>query len=226
MHGVLLAWQRPHNIPPIIAGMLKGGCQHVTVWSNCPELATKQLKSQLYRKFKEAVAVIGQGENIYTLGRYLAVKQVNAEYIATCDDDCLVPNWQELFQRCRHEHKLVANIKSGHFRRYVGPNKWVHPFDGGVAYEALVGWGAVFPAVYLDRLQLYTDAYGTDELLKRKADRIFTMIQARQHELVLKDVLDLPGSVGRNALFRRSDHYTLTEAAQKRVCELLACIKS
>ena len=61
-----------------------------------------------------------------------------------------------------------------------------------------------------------------DELLHRKADRLFTMLLNRHHNVLPMDAEELPGhSDDDTALWKRPDHGRLTDEARKRAWQLL-----
>jgi hypothetical protein len=220
--GVLLAWRRLDNLHPIIAGMLEAGMHEVIVWSNRSRGTTHTIRDMLRGWFGHAnVIVFGSDANLYTGGRYAAAELANTPLVATCDDDCLVSNWDELVEAAECTQRIAANIKPGHYEHYVRAGRWTHVYQGGVAYEALVGWGAAFPKSTIRRLDLYLRKHHIDNLFDRKADRLFTILQNREHTLLQRNVRDLPGATGDEALYRMADHWEMNRLAQQRAIEIL-----
>ena len=228
--GVLLFWKRPENLLRVIDRMLaEKWIARIVVWSNRSKLTTARFRTMLRNRFPLCPPeVIGSGTNVYTFGRYLAMQAAETDLIVTCDDDCVVDNWHDLACTQAKSGRLVANIQPRHYDHFVGRG-WTHPYSGGVAYEALVGWGAAFDRSTTLVLDRYIAKFGVDALLHRKADRFFTILQNQEHALLRHAVENLPGCEGAEALYHLPDHWTLNREAVQRSVEILeaeACMKS
>ena len=213
--GVLLAYRRLANIRRIVERMRSvDWISEIIVWSNATEGETRRL-----RKDMPDVLVLSNGRNVYTLGRYYAASAARTTLIATCDDDCLVRDWDRLRDRCMKTGRVACYIAPMHFAH--GKTYWVHRYSGGIAYETLVGWGAVFIKSAINVLERYVHDRGTSELLMRKADRFFSILQGTQHETIVQEPKHLPGAFGDEALFRRNDHWRLNKMAVNEAIDYL-----
>ena len=147
----------------------------------------------------EGANVIGVGRNVVTYGRFLAVNHAKHSVIFTQDDDVVVRNVPQLFSRFLSQHKK--------------------PF-------LQLGWGSVFNRDWIHVLNRWIDCYGEDELLCRKADRIFTTLYGA-HDPIPGDFERLTDPVtGRDSdrdahsLWLRDDHKLLTNTAVEKALAL------
>lgn len=109
-------------------------------------------------------------------GRYVAGLWACNSIIYTQDDDAItVPE-----QICAEYEpgKLACNMKPGHHEAYRGTGM------------ALVGHGAIFDQNMID-LSPYVDKYGTDELLYRECDRVFTYLHRDKQKWLALPITDL-----------------------------------
>jgi hypothetical protein len=216
--GIVLAYKRIDNLPVVVNGMLDcSRIDRVLIWNNSGG-DLRQKVSQLIDD--KRVIVMGRGANVVVMGRFFAANSLPGETVfATQDDDCLVDDWDAVF-RAYDEHGGVSSILDTNHVMW-GRGHYVHRYQGGIAYETLLGYGSVFPASALQVFKVYVDRYGYDELLLRKADRIFTILQNREHAIVeVPKVKELPGARDSEALYRQPDHQELNRQAYER-CRLL-----
>lgn len=205
--AVLLNWKRPWNLPTIIASL--GNVRAITevvIWDN---------SGTLNRHDFPGCTVHISRENIFTLGRFKAAKLAKNELIFTADDDYLVNNIPALIemQTANPEH-IVAGLDEGHYRTEAGKKPFLQ-----------LGWGSVFRREWVSVLDEWIRVYGEDELLRRKADRIFTILHRNHHPVLgnftrLTDPTGRPSDSSKDALYRMADHYHLTEAATRKAVEL------
>ena len=207
--AVLLSWKRPENIRRIVPELLQENrFREIIIWNNNPEV---QLAFDDHR-----VRVLNRpdGENVGTWGRFLAAREANSEIIYTQDDDCVVGNIRELCETFQADpSRVVYSLKLGHLADVAAA------LPGG-QQGVLLGWGSVFRREWTEAFAAYLERFGEDELLHRKADRLFGPLLHRVHRPVPADVVDLPGASGPEALSVRPDHFALNAAAMQRVAEL------
>ncbi len=221
--GVVLAYKRLENIPLIVAEMLASSfIKEVIVWNNS-EFKSWELAEQW--GFFNRVLVTGRGRNCVTLGRFKAAREAREAahpLIATCDDDVHVTaaEWNHLLGIYREEKRLTCYLDLSHLT--IAPTQYAHKHAGGVAHETLLGYGSIFERQATEVLQLYRRRFSEDELLQRKADRLFTILLNQPHALVQSTVKHLPGAWSADmALFLKPDHEALNGQARDRAVEIL-----
>lgn len=203
----LVSWQRPDNVR-LITEQLRANqlIDDIVIWNNNPNVSLE---------FDDPrITVIESQENLVTYGRFQAAQHARHDVIYTQDDDCLVENIDQLFETfCLDPSRIAHGLKLGHLcanaSNLVGPGQ-----------VALLGWGALFDRRWIACFQQYTARFGEDQLLHRKADRIFSLLLGRRHRSILSYVRDLDGSDGGEALSVRSDHMELTSQAISRVLSI------
>jgi len=209
--AVVLSYRRPRNVKRIVAGLLEHRfVEDVVIWHNGEHESPKVPVGGRCRMFLS-------GENKYTYGRFLALRFCRYDIILTVDDDYLVQNWPELLaQHYSHPWVVTAGLTPGHYNADRN-NRW------GTCHEVLLGFGSVFNRRIAEpALQQYIDTHGHDEVLLRKADRLFTMLTNRHHNVVPADVEELPLARDEEvALYRRKDHGPLTIEARRRAWKIL-----
>lgn len=210
----LLSWKRPDNVRQIVAGLRKEPLiDDIVVWNNNPDM-------RLDLDEFDDVTVIDAERNEVTYGRFLAARHARHDVIYTQDDDCLVHNIAELAETFRLDDSRIAhNLKLGHLA--AGSDDRFETAEG-VAQMALLGWGALFDRRWIKALDLSIERHGRDELLRRKADRLFALLQHCRHRSIPAQVTDLRGASGKEALSVRDDHVDLTRHSIARALQLLA----
>lgn len=211
--AVVLSYARVGNLPAIVEGLLLHPfVDDVVVWHQGPQPLRRHDLPGAPR-----VAVV-PSKNNYTYGRFLATAVCQHDTILTCDDDNLQLDWPAIFDDfCESPEAITASLKApGHYNADKN-NHW------GTAHEVLLGWGACFDRRWVvPTFKRYTEEYGYDEVLYRKADRLFSILLARTHNVLSAKVQELPGATDpRTALYLRSDHYRLTRQARRRALDLL-----
>ena len=204
----LLSWKRPDNIGQIITHLRQHSfIDDILIWNNNPEL---HLDIEL-----EGVRVIESDQNLVTYGRFLCAQQAKHSTIFTQDDDCIVQNISDLYESfLASPDRITHGLKHPHLLTNA-ENCF------GKAQMSLLGWGAFFQKQWMQVLSSYKEKYGVDELLIRKADRLFSLLLNRRHQSMLAEVTDLEGASGEEALSVRKDHMCLSEQAVKRAISLL-----
>lgn len=204
----LLSWKRPENIGQIITHLRQHSfIDDILIWNNNPEL---HLDIEM-----EGVRVIQSDKNLVTYGRFLCAQQAQHATIFTQDDDCIVHNISELYESfLASPDRITHGLKHPHL--FANAENCF-----GKAQMSLVGWGAFFQKQWVKVFSSYKEKYGVDELLIRKADRLFSLLLNRRHQSMLAEVTDLEGASGEEALSVRKDHMGLSEQAVKRALSLL-----
>ncbi len=209
------------NLPAIIERIKRDvlACDEIIVWDNSGGKLDGEVRETVYHA--GPTTIITSASNRFTYGRYQAAELASNKTIITCDDDCLVENWNEVIGRHLQEtsRALVTNLGRGH--AVAAPKRYTHRYPGGECYETLLGWGACFAKSDLQVLNQYLARYGEDEILIRKADRIFPMLLNRAHEIIEVKVNHLGGASDDHALYRRRDHWRLNREAYARVKAIL-----
>ena len=150
--------------------------------------------------------------NWHTYRRFTATRRCRHDSILTCDDDNLVHDWPKVAKTfIKNPEVIAAGLSHGHLI-HDPKCRW------GEMHEVLLGFGAAFDRRWIsEAFSPYIAKYGCDELLHRKADRLFSMLLNRLHQVFLASYQELPGATDRTiALYRRDDHCKLTDEARQR----------
>ena len=214
--AVLLNWRRPDNIPAIVTSILAYDfVDEVIVWNN----SNKRLSGP----WTELVRVFEATMNIGCYARYIAARFMSHnDLIYTQDDDYLVGNMGDLYEAAlRQPDCITAAIDEAHWGHH---EKRAHH---GRAHEVLLGWGAFFDRrLVAPAFSPYVHRYGangqqSDEILYRDADRIFSLMLNRPHQLLSADVTELPGVGGAEAISKQRGHAGKIAEARRRALELI-----
>lgn len=212
--AVLLSWKRPYHIPQIIEHLRQfPQIKEFVVWANEFPLTVEG----------SDVRVIYSKENVFTLGRFLGAQEAKYPTVFVQDDDLLVhnlPHLQKEFLAC-DGNKVVANLADdGHSKHW---DWWfVHQ-----PWHIELGFGALFRRDWVHALE---DWPFDQLLLKRKADKIFTVIRPWTKVRAIRgDLTRLTWNgeeSGRDvhALSRRNDHKTLTDQAVEQARQWLGSL--
>ena len=199
--AILLSWKRPWNLPEIIQSLhVYDFIKEIIVWNNGDRLKLDGAK------------VINSPVNVYTYGRFLAAQHARHETIYTQDDDVIVHNVEALLWRFMgHQECITAGLSGGHYAAEAGRTPWLQ-----------IGWGAFWLKDWACQLDKYISEYGEDEVLYRKADRIFTALHGKHDPTPgsftrLKNPNGKPSDRDPNSLWLKSDHRQLTMEAMARV---------
>lgn len=165
--------------------------------------------------YSDKVKLIQSEENVGTWGRFLAAARARNEMIVTQDDDARIDYWPAIWSTIEADPTRIAHaLDRGH---WLNTNQRFY----GRTSVALLGWGSIFRKSWLSAFDPWLDKWGEDDLLKRKADRIFGMLLNRRHASVLAPVCHMAGYNSEEALYRREDHGRKTKEACIRCLELL-----
>lgn len=204
--AVIVSWKRPHNIGRIIEDLtLLRVFDEIVVWDNS-SILEKPAGSPRF-------ALINSPENFCTYGRFLAAKQSTCDLIYTQDDDYLTGGYADelISLHKKNPEKIVAGLVEGHYLVEAHKRPWLQ-----------LGWGSVFRKSAINVLDQYTERFGVDDVLKRKADRIFTSLHGNHlpiqiTPLRLYDPDGRRSESSKDALYMRPDHQKMTERAMERV---------
>ena len=211
--AVLLNWRRPWNLPKIVESLRRYDfIKEILVWNNHvgPPAQEPDIAS-----LPGSVRVYGHNENLGTYGRFTAASVARCPAIYTQDDDYIVNNIPELYERfCEFDDQVVHALSPNHYRIEAGRTSW-----------AQLGWGSFFAKSSIGLLHPYIDRYGIDTLLKSKADRIFTILHGKHLPLhadfeVLRNPDGGPSDRDCNSLWLQKDHLRLRDMAAVRALEL------
>lgn len=160
------------------------------------------------------------------LGRFIATAMAKHETIITQDDDVLVTNWDQLRERYESTGRIVTNLSRGHFAQAEKDYTIRDSAGDVVGFESLLGFGSIF---HRDRSRVLVDALYSRpscfDLMRRKADRMFCILQQSEHELIEQKIRHLPGATRAMALYKRKDHWKLTDAARRECVEIVKAWK-
>lgn len=180
----------------------------ILVWNNKPEVKL------VLRGDK--VRVLESDQNIVCYGRFLCAREARSDTIYVQDDDVIVRNVPALYHNfLADDSRITHALKVHHFSRR---ERYVYS-SGQVA---LLGWGAFFRKEWLGALDIYLETYGVDLLLRREADRLFSLLLDRRHNTILAQIQRLadertPGV----ALYWEEQHRLMNALAVRRGLELL-----
>lgn len=187
----LITWKRQENIPTIINNLLKHDfIDEIIIRDN------------------------SKSKNVICYGRYLSAKRAKNKIIYTQDDDCIVNNLEEIYERFISEPDTICHSGISDYQKVIPDNIY------GKAQMAMAGWGYFFNKDWIPVLDKYIKKYGKDYCFYRETDRIFSLLQNKPISFVLGDIEHL----GRNddhALSNQSDHLKYKQMAIDRALELL-----
>ncbi len=210
--AVVPSWRRVANLRPIAENLLaQPFVDDIVIWHNDPDrpLAASEVCDEPGR-----VTVHNATENVYTWGRFLAARFCRHDWILTCDDDNLVHNWSRIAKAFREAPgRIICALPPDSFLPLYAD----HLRSLGI-HETLLGWGAAFDRRWIEpAFASYRGEWGEDEVLRRKADRLFGLLRSGPHKLIASDHTRLPGdSKDGIALCKRPDHMRLTAEARCR----------
>lgn len=194
----------------------------IVVWNNDHEEEFKPHEKAW--QFGKAHAV-NSPWNVGPYGRFIAARKAAFDTICTQDDDYIVNNWPVLLDHYRAigSNELVANV---FYERRNGKVAETAQIKCSRGYDIMLGWGSVFDRRWIDAaFKPYLDAHGCDPLFVRKADRIFSIMLAREHVEAQADVTPLAGANEPPALHYTPLNRIWTQEARKRCRDILEATK-
>lgn len=214
---VLINWARPWNIPKIISAVCKYPfVNEVIVWDNSGKLNIPGWEAipEFENDHSTSVKIIRSDKNVHTYGRFLAAEQAKNDNIVTCDDDVIPLHMEWLYKTYCRTRTPTAFVSEGSYL-----NEQYRPW-------LQLGWGSCFTKDSVRVLDKWVAKYGYDELLYRKADRIFTTLCGMDRNMYhgsYERLKNPNGGLSENdesSLWHRSDHVELTQQAVEKALEL------
>lgn len=237
--GVVISWKRPQNIAKIVQRFVEQKwITDVVVWNNSGMPISRDFGTYRWTEFNDTkhgvagdvgtlrdwrdanktVRVVTSRSNVKILGRFAATQFAEQDVIATCDDDYIVHNWEEIARRFEDNsfQQLVACAVPGHAKAHTnGRWKW------GSAELALLGWGSMWDRRWWPPIRdRYIAKYGHDECYYGKADRLFSIGLNQKHDVFAANVTAM-GANDSTAIYRQSGHVTRMDEAHERAVALL-----
>jgi len=215
--AVILSYRRIGNLRPIVHNLLAHEfVDDVVIFHNDPE--RKLRLSEVCDDTNRNVFVYNHDSNAYTWGRFLAAGLCFHSTILTQDDDVLPYNLDALWAAwCENPEVIAASMPKGHRRLHKQAYTW------SSCQEVLLGWGSIFDRRWIcSTFAPYKARYDLDEILLRKADRLFSILLERRHRIIQAQFDELPGARSSGiALYSRPDHARLSREARRRALDLL-----
>jgi hypothetical protein len=198
--AVLLAWRRHFHLRAIVDNLRRfPQVREVLIFAN--EFRPPDVPG---------ATIIFSPENQVTYGRFIGARHAQCECVFVQDDDLLVHNLPALLAAYSREPQIVANLADDRSSRHwswwqARRPPWVE-----------LGFGSVFPRDWAMKL----DDWPYDRsLLRRKADKVFSIVQPWQAMRAGPEDITRLFHEGKesgrdaNALSNRVDHQTLTDQA-------------
>lgn len=179
----------------------------IVIWNNDPDEALHVEGDDIF--------IINSPVNYKTYGRFLCTYHARHPIIYTQDDDLLNKNIPELYRQFVRDPERIAHGLSE--RHYKNRDRFRHE-SAQVAY---VGFGGLFNREWLSVFDTYIDCYGIDDLFLREADRIFSLLLHREHNVLPVEADLLPGTSGAQAMWVDPNHWQYADTAEKRALKLL-----
>lgn len=188
----LITWRRQYNIPQIVDSLLKHEfINEIIIRDNSKE------------------------ENIINYGRFTSALKADNEIIYTQDDDCIIHNIGEIYEKFCQDPTRIAHGGTAPYEEVIKDNIY------GDTQMAMAGWGSFFKKSWIPVLDNYTNKYGKDYCFYRETDRIFSMLLNRHHNFVLGEIEPLRGERDENALSSQEDHLIYKRMSIERSLKLI-----
>lgn len=203
--AVIPSWNRPYHIPEIVENLRK----HPQVTECIIYCNEHPPADEITDLCDQQTRCIHNTDNTVTLSRFLGGQEAANDIIFTHDDDLLVHNLDALLS-VYDGTQIVANLADDDSSRHW--NWWqVHKLP----YVEL-GFGSVFPKRFCAHMPEWPYC---QELLRRKADKVFTIInpwvaqRAGPEDLTRLFHDGVESGRDQNSLSLRSDHHSMTARA-------------
>lgn len=188
----LISWKRPQNIHKIIDSLMQ--------WSFINEIIVRDNS---------------KSKNIINFGRYTSAKKAKNRIIFTQDDDCVVENLDEVYEKFISDPTCISHSGIQGYADVLKDNIY------GDAQMAMAGWGSFFKKEWIPVLDKYVERYGKDECFYRETDRIFSMLLNKHHNFTLGKITMLDGVTGPEALSSQGNHLKFKQLAIERCLGIL-----
>lgn len=187
----LLNWKRPNNIKQIVEQIRKNDfINEVIVHDNT------------------------FGENIINYGRYVCAKQAKNDIIYTQDDDCIIYNIGEIYEKFLKEPDKISHGGPEYYKKDI-PN---NIFRG--TQMSLAGWGFIFNRNRINVLDKYIKKYGKDYCFYRETDRIFSILHGGYSNFTRVNMYEFPDAHTDVALSEQPEHIKYKKLAIERALKL------
>lgn len=188
----LITYKRHENLAKVVESLLR--------WPFIDEIIVRNHES---------------GGNEYCWGRYLAAQQAKNKIIYTQDDDAIVDNVDEIYEKFLSDPTTVAHAGTEEYSQVIKDNIY------GDHQMAMFGWGAIFNREWTGVLEQYLERFGNDYCFQRETDRIFTVLLRKHHNFVPGKITHLEGARGPEALSSKDDHVAFKNLAINRCLEII-----
>lgn len=187
----LITWKRQYNLPEIIKSLVK--------WDFIDEiLITDHSKS----------------DNLMSYGRYELAKRARNEIVYFQDDDCLIENLDEIYNKFTSSPNSICHSGTKNYENVINDNIY------GDSQMALAGWGSFCKKEWFTVLDKYIDKYGKDYCFLRETDRIFSLLRKQKHSFVPGVIEHLRGKDDEFAMSMQVEHLKYKNIAIERALEL------
>jgi hypothetical protein len=205
----LLSWKRPHNLPIIIAALRQASfINEILVWNNNPDLRL-EVDDPITR-------VINSEDNAMCYGRFLCAAEARNRIIYVQDDDAVNHDIGGLYSQFLADPPRITHALSP--THYEHRRRQIY----ATAHNALLGWGAFFRREWISVFNDLPASMFQDPLILREADKLFSMLLAREHNTVLGDISQLSGhSKADLALWRDPLNRQLASSAVRHALRIL-----
>lgn len=207
----LVSWRRKYHVPTICDHLLRfPEISEIIIWQNESDMNMPELPP--------GVQVINCDANEYVFGRFLAAEVANNETVFFQDDDLLVNNFPALLGKFKEndEEVIIANLAQDKSSRHW--SQWQSARPPWVE----VGFGSIAPRWAIEVLGKWPHSH---ELLQRKADKIFTImndwqaVRAGPSDITRLFYRGKESGRDRNSLWLREDHKPLNREAVRLATE-------
>jgi glycosyltransferase involved in cell wall biosynthesis len=188
----LITWKRQYNIPKIIESLLK--------WDFISEII---------------IADNSKRENTINWARYTSAMRAENDIIYTQDDDCIIENIGEIYDKFCEDQETVCHGGTEEYQQVIKDNIY------GDHQMAMFGWGAFFNRKWTNVLDEYIKVHGKDYCFYRETDRIFTLLLRKKHNFVLSKIIHLEGEKDEHALSQKDDHIAYKNLSIARALEVI-----
>jgi hypothetical protein len=178
----LLSWKRPQNLPVIIATLRETNfINEILIWNNNPELRL-EVDDPITR-------VIESEDNAMCYGRFLCAAEARNRIIYVQDDDAVNHDIEGLYGEFLADPARITHALIPSHSYYRRAERQMY----GSAHNALLGWGAFFRREWISVFNELPPSTFEDSLILREADKVFSLLQDREHNTVAGQISQLEG---------------------------------
>lgn len=155
-----------------------------------------------------------KADNIINYARYTCAQRSANDIIYTQDDDCVVENLGEIYEKFVSDPERITHSGTDYYERDIPNNIF------GSTQMSMAGWGSFFNKNWISVLEWYISKYGKDYCFYRETDRIFSILQGKHSNFVPGRIREFPNAHTEMALSEQSDHITYKKLAIQRALEI------